>query len=140
MLRLSISRVFFPAALRVLLSFSPPLAVVTALQAQGNPLWYYRFDWDELPAPFNDIYGAAHAFDLPFIFGNFGPSLYAAISYTQANRSGRLALSDAMMRSIGAFARNGDPNHSGLGLTWPQWPATLVFDATPTAKAISVLN
>jgi hypothetical protein len=43
-----------------------------------------------------------------------------------------------MMRSIGAFARNGDPNNTGLGTTWPQWPATLVFDATPTAKQISV--
>ena len=42
------------------------------------------------------------------------------------------------MRSIGAFARNGDPNNSSLGVTWPVWPATLVFDATPTAKAISV--
>ena len=48
------------------------------------------------------------------------------------------ALSDAMMRSIGAFARTGDPNNASLGVTWPVWPATLVFDATPTAKAISV--
>ena len=42
------------------------------------------------------------------------------------------------MRSIGAFARNGDPNNAGLGVTWPTWPATLIFDATPTAKAIVV--
>ena len=42
------------------------------------------------------------------------------------------------MRSIGAFARSGDPNNAALGATWPAWPATLVFDATPTAKAISV--
>ena len=43
-----------------------------------------------------------------------------------------------MMRSIGAFARNGDPNDPSLGVTWPKWPATLVFDATPTAKRITV--
>ena len=55
------------------------------------------------------FYGAAHAFDLPFAFGNFGPSLYANISYTRASQAGRLALSDAMMRSTGAFARTGDP-------------------------------
>ena len=57
-------------------------------------------------APFNEIFGAAHAFDLAFVFGNFGPSLYANIEFTTANEPGRLALSDAMMRSVGAFARN----------------------------------
>ena len=113
-------------------------SVLSALQSQQNPIWYYRFDWDKLPAPFNDIYGAAHAFDLPFAFGNFGPSLYANFTNTTANEPGRLALSAAMMRSIGAFARSGDPNNAGLGTTWPQWPATLVFDASLTAKQITV--
>jgi len=113
--------------------------VAGALATQQSELWAYRFDWDEEPAPFNQIYGAAHAFDLPFAFGNFGPSLYSSISYSKANEPGRLALSDAMMRSIGAFARNGDPNDASLGVTWPRWPATLLFDATPSEKAISVL-
>ena len=58
--------------------------------------------------------------------------------FTRANRPGRLALSDAMMRSIGAFALKGDPNDASLGVTWPTWPRTLVFDATQAAKAISV--
>ena len=113
-------------------------SVLGALKSQQNNIWYYRFDWDEEPAPFNDIFGAAHAFDLPFAFGNFGPSLYSNFTNSTANEPGRLALSDAMMRSIGAFARNGDPNDPALGVTWPTWPATLVFDATPTAKRISV--
>ena len=47
-------------------------------------------------------------------------------------------MSDAMMRSIGAFARNGDPNDASLGVAWPPWPGTLVFDATPKDKAIRV--
>ena len=100
-------------------------SVLNAAKTQQGNIWYYRFDWDELPVPFNDIYGAAHAFDLAFAFGNFGPALYSNISYTTANQPGRLALSDAMMRSIGAFARNGDPNNPSLGVTWPVWPATL---------------
>jgi para-nitrobenzyl esterase len=109
------------------------------VQTQQSNIWYYRFDWDELPAPFNDIYGAAHAFDLPFLFGNFGPSLFANIANSTANRPGRLALSQAMMASLGAFARTGDPNApQALGVTWPTWPSKLIFDATPTAKAISV--
>jgi para-nitrobenzyl esterase len=112
--------------------------VLAALSTQQSNLWSYRFDWDEEPAPFNTIYGAAHAFDLAFAFGNFGPSLYANIMNTTANAPGRLALSDAMMRSIGAFARTGDPNNPALGLTWPTWPSTLLFDATPTTKAISI--
>ena len=113
-------------------------SVLNALKTQQSNIWYYRFDWDELPPPFDVIYGASHAFDLPFAFGNFGPSLYANISYTRGNEAGRLALSDAMMRSIGAFARTGDPNNTALGVTWPTWPSMLLFDATPTAKAISV--
>ena len=43
------------------------------------------------------------------------------------------------MASLGAFARTGDPNApAALGVTWPQWPATLLFDATDSYKAISV--
>jgi carboxylesterase type B len=113
-------------------------SVLNALKTQQSNIWYYRFDWDELPPPFDVIYGASHAFDLPFAFGNFGPSLYANISYTRGNEAGRLALSDAMMQSIGVFARSGDPNNPALGVSWPTWPSMLLFDATPAAKAISV--
>ena len=112
--------------------------ILDALKAQQPEVWYYRFDWDEEPAPWNDIYGAAHAFDLPFLFGNFGPSLFANVMSSTANRAGRLDLSDAMMQSIAAFARNGDPNNAALGVTWPAWPSELLFDATATEKRISV--
>jgi para-nitrobenzyl esterase len=112
--------------------------VLDALKTQQNNVWHYSFDWDQEPAPFNEIFGAAHAFDLPFAFGNFGPSIWAGFMFTKANQPGRLDLANAMMRSIGAFARSGDPNDASLGVTWPTWPKTLVFDATPTAKAIRV--
>ncbi|APV50192.1 carboxylesterase [Betaproteobacteria bacterium GR16-43] len=112
--------------------------VLGALKSQQGNVWYYSFEWDQEPAPFNEIFGAAHAFDLPFVFGNFGPQLWANFMFTKANETGRVALADAMMRSIGAFARTGDPNDAALGVTWPPWPKTLVFDATPTAKAIRV--
>jgi para-nitrobenzyl esterase len=112
--------------------------ILNALKMKQPDVWYYRFDWDEQPAPWNDIYGAAHLFDLPFVFGNFGPSLMSNIMNTTANRPGRLALSDAMMRSIGAFARRGDPNNDALGVHWPMWPTGLIFDATKTGTAIRV--
>lgn len=113
--------------------------VLSTLKSQQNEVWYYRFDWDEEPAPFNDIYGAAHAFDLAFLFGNFGLSLFSNVANSSANRPGRLALSEAMMQSLGAFARTGDPNApQALGVAWPYYPAKLLFDATPDAKTISV--
>jgi para-nitrobenzyl esterase len=112
--------------------------ILNALKAQQAGVWYFRFDWDEEPAPWNDIYGAAHAFDLPFVFGNFGPSLFAKVANSTANAPGRVALSSAMMASVAAFARNGDPNNASLGVTWPAWPSKLLFDASATAKVISV--
>jgi len=112
--------------------------VLNALKAQQPGVWYYRFDWDQEPAPWNDIYGAAHAFDLPFVFGNFGPSLFANVANGSANKAGRLDLSAAMMASIAAFTKNGDPNNAAVGVTWPAWPAKLLFGGTMTAKSISV--
>ncbi|HEY8608285.1 MAG TPA: carboxylesterase family protein [Noviherbaspirillum sp.] len=112
--------------------------ILDALKAKQSEVWYYQFNWDKQPAPWNDIYGAAHLFDLPFMFGNFGPSLMSNIMNTNANRGGRLALSDTMMKSLGAFAKNGNPNDAALGVTWNAWPQKLIFDATLTDKAISV--
>jgi para-nitrobenzyl esterase len=112
--------------------------IFPVLAAQKVPLWWYQFNWDKSPAPFNDIFGAAHTFDLPFVFGNFGPSLYSKFANSKANEPGRLQLSDAMMKSLAAFARGGDPNNAALGVNWPQYPAMLNFDASLTAKAITV--
>jgi para-nitrobenzyl esterase len=112
--------------------------VLNALKAKQDNVWYYRFDWDEQPAPWNDIYGAVHVVDLPFLFGNFGPSLFGNVWFSTANRPGRVELSASMMQAVSSFARNGDPNAAALGVNWTTWPRTLVFDATPTAKSIRV--
>jgi para-nitrobenzyl esterase len=112
-------------------------SVLNALKSQQANVWYYRFDWDKEPAPWNDIYGAAHVFDLPFVFGNFGPSLFGSIMTGTANKAGRLDLSDAMMKSVAAFARSSDPNNAALGVTWPVWPGKLLFNASLTAKVIT---
>lgn len=112
--------------------------VLNALKTKQADVWYYRFDWDEQPAPWNDIYGAVHVVDLPFLFGNFGPSLFGNVWFDTANQPGRLALSATMMETLSAFARSGDPNNAALGVSWPAWPGRLVFDATPAAQAIHV--
>jgi para-nitrobenzyl esterase len=110
--------------------------MLNALRSRQAEVWDYEFEWNALPPPFDTIFGAAHAFDLPFVFGNFGPSLYSRISFTRANAPGRMALSNAMRRSLGAFAHAGNPNHASLGTTWPVWPGRLVFDAEADAVRI----
>ncbi|MFZ3119362.1 MAG: carboxylesterase family protein, partial [Variovorax sp.] len=111
--------------------------VLNALRTRQDSVWAYEFEWDELPAPFDKIFGAAHTFDLPFVFGNFGPSLYSKISFTRANEPGRLALSRAMQNAVGAFARSGNPNHPGLGVAWQGWPSRLRFDADATSVRLT---
>ncbi|HEY1720621.1 MAG TPA: carboxylesterase family protein [Magnetospirillaceae bacterium] len=113
-------------------------AILNALKAMQPEVWHYRFDWDKEPAPWNDVYGAVHLLDLFFVFGNFGPSLLSNVIGGKANESGRLALSAVMMKSVGAFARTGDPNTPELGMNWPAWPKQLHFDASLTDKQISV--
>jgi len=113
-------------------------SVLNTLLSQQANVWYYQFNWSLEPQPWNDVYGAAHLFDLPFIFGNFGPSLISNAAFSTANKPGRLDLSNAMMSSIAAFTKNGDPNNAALGVAWPAWPKTLIFDATLTNKSISV--
>lgn len=126
------------ALLNKLLFIANGTVMLNALKAQQDQVWHYQFDWAQEAAPWNEIYGAAHAFDLPFVFGNFGPSLFANVVGGAANEAGRLALSNAMMQSIAAFAQNGDPNNASLGTTWPTWPQKLIFDATLTDARISV--
>ena len=105
--------------------------------AEPTKTWYYRFDWNEEPVPFNTVYGATHGMDVPFMFHNFGTNVFS-FAFSSANAPGREALSDAMIGSLAAFARTGDPNHAGLGVTWPNWPDRIVFDASPTQAQITV--
>ncbi|KVE27410.1 hypothetical protein WS67_11585 [Burkholderia singularis] len=98
---------------------------------QPDKVWYYRFDWNQEPAPFNTVYGATHSLDLPFIFANFDKNLFA-FAYSNANKAGREALSNAMIASLAAFARTGNPNTSMLGATWENYPRKMVLDASPT--------
>lgn len=103
--------------------------LLDTLRSQQAEVWSYQFNWARQPAPWNDVYGAAHAFDLPFLFGNFGPSVFARATNSQANQPGRLALSSAMQGSLRAFVHTGNPHHVGLAQPWQPWPRKWVFDA-----------
>ncbi len=112
--------------------------MLDAVASRQGEVWAYRFDWDQLPPPFDTVFGASHTFDLPFIFGNFGPSLLSSFMFTDANRNGRLALSSAMMQSIGTFARTGEPGSARLPVQWKPWPALLTFDADLASPRIAL--
>lgn len=112
--------------------------LLNTLRTQQANVWSYQFNWAQQPAPWNDVYGAAHGFDLPFVFGNFGPSLLAKAANSTANQPGRLALSAVMMDSVRAFVHTGNPNHAGLGQEWQPWPRKFIFDADQKAARLSV--
>jgi len=106
--------------------------LLDTMKTRQSNLWSYRLDWAQEAYPWNEVYGAAHAFDLPFVFGNFGPSVLSNAIGGKANEKGRLALSASVQASIGAFLRKGDPNTPELGASWAPWPSKLLFDATLT--------
>jgi para-nitrobenzyl esterase len=85
-----------------------------AMQALEPKVFVYRFDWDEEPtilgADLSKMLGAAHAMEIPFVFGHFnlgsrlGNKLFSA-----QTRASRLALAQAVMSYWGEFAHHGDP-------------------------------
>ena len=80
---------------------------------QPTQLWYYRFDWNQEPVPFNNVYGATQALDLPFALGNFEGNSFS-------------------------FVKTGNPNNAAIVTHWDNWPATLVFDASAIQAHIFV--
>lgn len=115
-------------------------SLLNTMKTRQSNIWHYRLDWAQEPPPWNDVYGASHAFDLPFVFGNFDGSLLSNVMGGKANQPGRIALSNAFMASVGAFMRKGDPNTPELGAAWAPWPSQLLLDATPSAARITPVS
>jgi para-nitrobenzyl esterase len=91
--------------------YSIYLAERKARQA-GAPAFMYRFDW--LTPAWEGRFRAAHAFEIPFVFGNV--QLNDDIT---GGGPDAVSLSARMRDAWIAFARDGDPGHDGL----PAWPA-----------------
>ena len=107
-------------------------------ETQQQPIFTYRFDWDESPSnwlvDFPTLIGAAHAVELAFVFGEFNEGVNIDQLYSDENKTGRLALSAQMMNYWGQFAHTGNP---GTGsnqqqAAWQPWSPDndnmLVFD------------
>lgn len=82
--------------------------------AKYKPTYYYRFDYDDNRAP--QVLGAAHAFEIPFIFNSLDRSAFKLL-YSRGLRKKAKPLVEAVMSYWVNFARNGNPNGEGL----PKW-------------------
>ncbi|MDP6377088.1 MAG: carboxylesterase family protein [Pseudomonadales bacterium] len=93
-------------------------------ETQGPSVYAYRFDWDELRSlgslDLAELLGAAHAFELPFVFGNFDVVDKTLLT---ADAPARDALSNAMMSYWAEFAYSGNPGRGrdGRQVQWQSW-------------------
>lgn len=104
---------------------APSLAFAEAHLGAGNAVYSYLFTWS---SPFlGGILGAAHALEIPFVFGTVGEKRVQPYS-GQGPAADTLAT--AMMSSWISFARSGDPSSDEVG-EWPPYEtekrATMIF-------------
>lgn len=91
----------------------------------GQQVFAYRFDWDELRSLLtlntSKLMGAAHAMELPFVFGNF---TLVDKTLLFKDRNARHKLSQSIMSYWAEFAYSGNPGRGRSGdLTqWSAWP------------------
>ena len=117
-------------------------SLATILRAvQGPSVYAYRFDWDEEPtlffADYGVLLGAAHGFEIPFVFGHWKLGGAGDRLFDAKNLPGREALS-AQMRSYWAqLAYTGDPGRGRKSdlLPWTAWD-----DATPESLKYMVFD
>jgi para-nitrobenzyl esterase len=116
-----------------------PAAAMRA--TQGPSVYVYRWDWDEEPtilgADLSVMVGAAHAFEIPFVFGHFDLGRQINVIFTDANAPGRKALSAQMMSYWAQFAYDGSPASGRMG-DLPRWTAW--DDRTPSSPKFMVLD
>lgn len=129
-----------------------------AMLAHHPDVYVYRFDWDDEPtmlgADLRTMLGAAHGFEIPFVFGHFDLGKEGNVIFTEGNAASRMALAKAMMAYWAEFARHGAPGRGGDGslVAWTRWdPAPggakfLVLDREATggirmsADAVSIAS
>ena len=105
-------------------------AIAAAKHAQARaPVYLYRFNWRS-PVRGGRL-RSMHGMELPFVFDH--PDRIGFLTGTGAERA---QLADTMSAAWVAFARTGNPNHSGIPQWHPWTPtrwSTMVFDAATMA-------
>ncbi|MDG1946180.1 MAG: carboxylesterase family protein [Halioglobus sp.] len=100
--------------------------LATVMRAgQGENVFAYRFDAKDLRdfglIDLRDLLGAAHALEIPYVFGNF-PKPFS-VMYPSDTHEARDALSASMMSYWAEFAYNGKPGRGrdGREQEWTGW-------------------
>jgi para-nitrobenzyl esterase len=117
-------------------------------------VYAYLFKWGGIgsgPYPFDFIYGAGHAAEVPFFLG--GDQGLFNLPFVRKNEKGRKELQNAMMAYLSNFARTGNPNSDDSDhkfppyrTEWLQWsnapgdPKAIVFDANYNQAKITMMN
>lgn len=111
----------------------------STLNGADNPTWLYQLTWRSPAEGGRRI--SQHTLDLPFMFDNVA----VATHLTGPESAETRAMTEAMAETWLAFARTGNPNHSGLP-AWPTYdmanrpvmefevPPRLVNDPYPTER------
>ncbi len=101
----------------------------SALSRTEPQVYVYRFDWDEEPSILGTdlatYLGAAHGFEIPFVFGHFDLGRQGNVIFSDRNRPGREALAERVMSYWAEFAYAGDPGRGRQGdlPAWTAWDA-----------------
>lgn len=126
------------------------------LRNHQDDVYVYSFNWgdeDVRPDGIGYVYGASHALEIVFFQANVDQNSDPALldwiykGFTDANKPGRIALSNAIVSYFGQFARTGNPNKAGTGLTvWDAWsnqsggPKAIILDADNASAKIKMDN
>ena len=107
------------------------------VDAGHDAVYAYRFDWDDagrlLAMDLQQLFGAAHGFEIPFVFGRFEHLGDAdRFLFQKRTAADRERLSHAMGQYWASFARDGTPSSPGQPI-WPSYGSGggtyLCFDA-----------
>lgn len=130
-------------------------SIARELSNVQDGVYAYLFKWGGIgsgPYPFDHIYGAGHAAEIPFFgLGNWRGLFNLA--FVPENEKGRKKLQDAMMAYLSNFVRTGNPNSGdphhmfpARKTKWEQWsnvpggPKSIVFDADFIQAKIAMMN
>jgi para-nitrobenzyl esterase len=116
-------------------------------------IFAYQFLWgaggaknNVIDPPLNMLLGACHSMEIDFVFGTEINTLVARV-FTEKNRAGHVALSNAMIDYWSQFARTGNPNRDKSGLSeWSPWsnikgqPKMILLDADLEKTKIVMSN
>jgi len=123
-----------------------------AISGSGRAaVFAYRFDWDEEPrllgTELSTLLGAAHGFEIPFVFGNFhlADPFLSGLVFDAETRPSRELLAERMMGYWAEFARTGRPARGGRDdlpewLVWRETGSDAGSGAVPSGAGVLVFD